>query len=124
MASVSCGRFAPIDTDSPRLPPELLEGMYVRAFSWPDTMKVGEVESAGVEVFLADGRPILPDGIFWAVDSVRIAELYPTADAAAKQVRAVGGGTAIVQVEAWVYQPHGEFRGYSAFLRRPVVVVP
>jgi hypothetical protein len=118
-----CGRAYPTEQDG-RISHGALAGMFVEAVRWPDTLLVGERGTAEIELLLADSTPLIPDYVYWAVDSVQVAELYPTRAQEAKRVRAVRPGRALVGARVYVYRPHDGERFYWVDFKREVFVLP
>lgn len=124
MLTAGC-RFTPLgypDTVSR----EKLEGLFLHATVWPDTLEAGALATAEVELLLPDSTPFLADRVNWEVENVGVVELYPTRVPESKRIRGVTPGLSVVRVRATVHridgEPHNGNDVYEAELERPVFV--
>lgn len=118
-------RLFPLE-GSGRISDLAFQGMYLEVTAWPDTLAPGTLGTAEVELRLADSTPFLADRVYWEVDSIQVAELYPSRIPESKRIRGVAPGRAVVRVRAsvhrWDDEPHNGDDLYEAELERSVVI--
>lgn len=123
--AAACGRVFPLE-NSREVSREALEGMFLDVASWPDTLEPGMLATAEVQLLLADSTPIFADNLSWAVDSIHLAELYPTRIQESKRIRGIAPGRAVVRVRASVLRydgiPHNGSDLYETEMTRAVII--
>jgi hypothetical protein len=106
------------------LPHALFAEARIGVISWPDTLPIGEIHTAEIEVLLADGSPFIADYVFWYVNNSGILEIYPHHSKETKRLRGVAAGQASITISAYVRKAFGKDEFYLIRDSLNVVVVP